>query len=55
MARAELKRYRFNGRVFWYDPAKAPAGAEPIEKPKPKKTRKKKGDAEDKAAEPANK
>ena len=55
MARAEMKRYRIGGRVYWYDPAKVPEGAEPIEKPKPKKTRKKKGDAENKSAEPDNK
>ena len=51
MARAEMKRYRHNGRVFWYDPAKAPAGAEPIEKPKPKKAKKKAKKAENKAME----
>lgn len=41
-----MERFRYCGRVYWFDPAKAPEGAEPVKpankaaKPKTKKSKK---------------
>ena len=50
---AEMKRYRIGSLLFWYDPADPllPAGAEPVDEPKPKAEPK----AEAKAVKPKNK
>ena len=42
-----MERYKYAGRYFWFDPDKAPEGAEPVAK--------KAAELDDKSAQPKNK